>query len=224
MDEDGQWAGLTELESRTRIVLDGGFTSQLLDQQIQFVAMVVRRSTYEELGGFRLSLPHCWIGTCGSALRCSVPFTTTPSRWPASGCMPAPTAPASSQAGRTSGRSDAPSPIPAQSSRRTGGDGERAAKKAAGLRAALVQERRAQCRMAPACGSRALQLGARKSLPATSLSCTTRWCTDPGAPGRRQHEGRHTGGRIRHADQRGKRCRDPSRWSRSADSRSSGTS
>ena len=60
MDEDSQWMGLTELESRTPGVLDGGFAwRQFLDQRIQFVAMVVRRSTYEELGGFRPSLPHC---------------------------------------------------------------------------------------------------------------------------------------------------------------------
>lgn len=60
MDEDSQWTGLTELESRQRGVLDGGFAwRQLLDQRIQFVGMVVARSTYEELGGFRPSLPHC---------------------------------------------------------------------------------------------------------------------------------------------------------------------
>jgi len=60
MDEDGQWTGLSDLESRRRGVLDSGFAwRQLLDQRIQFVGMVVARSTYEELGGFRPSLPHC---------------------------------------------------------------------------------------------------------------------------------------------------------------------
>jgi len=60
MDEDGQWTGLADLESRQRGVLDGGFAwRQLLDQRIQFVGMVVARSTYEELGGFRPSLPSC---------------------------------------------------------------------------------------------------------------------------------------------------------------------
>jgi GT2 family glycosyltransferase len=60
MDEDGQWSGLTELESRQRGLLDSGFAwRQLLDQRVQFVGMVVARSTYEELGGFRPSLPHC---------------------------------------------------------------------------------------------------------------------------------------------------------------------
>ena len=60
MDEDGQWTGLADLESRQRGMLDGGFAwRQFLDQRIQFVGMVVARSTYEELGGFRPSLPHC---------------------------------------------------------------------------------------------------------------------------------------------------------------------
>ena len=60
MDEDGLWTGLSELESRAPGVLDDGFAwRQLLEQRIQFAAMVVRRSTYEEIGGFRSSLPHC---------------------------------------------------------------------------------------------------------------------------------------------------------------------
>ena len=60
IDEDGLWTGLTELEGRTPGVLDGSFAErQLLDQRIQFVGIVVRRSTFEELGGFRSSLPHC---------------------------------------------------------------------------------------------------------------------------------------------------------------------
>ena len=60
IDGDGRWIGLSELESRTPGVLDDSFTwRQLVDQRIQFVGMIVRRSTYEELGGFRPSLPHC---------------------------------------------------------------------------------------------------------------------------------------------------------------------
>jgi hypothetical protein len=60
MDEDGLWTGLAEPEGRTPGVLDSGFAErQLLDQRIQFVAIVVRRSTYEDLGGFRSSLSHC---------------------------------------------------------------------------------------------------------------------------------------------------------------------
>jgi len=60
IDGDGRWSGLSELESRVPGILDDSFIwRQLTDQRIQFVAMVVRRSTYEELGGFRPSLPHC---------------------------------------------------------------------------------------------------------------------------------------------------------------------
>jgi hypothetical protein len=60
MDEDGQWMGVAELESRVPGVLDADFAwRQMIDQRIQFVGIVVRRSTYEELGGFRPSLPHC---------------------------------------------------------------------------------------------------------------------------------------------------------------------
>ena len=60
MNEDGLWMGVEELESRVAGVLDASFTWRLLlDQRIQFVGMVVRRSAYEELGGFRPTLPHC---------------------------------------------------------------------------------------------------------------------------------------------------------------------
>src|SRR5258707_134482 len=60
MDEASQWTGLAELEGRTPGVLDGSFAErQLVDQRIQFVAIVVRRTTYEDLGGFRPALPHC---------------------------------------------------------------------------------------------------------------------------------------------------------------------
>ena len=60
MDGDGHWTGLTELETRTTQVLDEDFVDrQLLNQVIQYVGMVVRRSTYEELGGFRPELARC---------------------------------------------------------------------------------------------------------------------------------------------------------------------
>jgi glycosyltransferase involved in cell wall biosynthesis len=60
IDEDSQWTGLADVEGRTPGVLDSSFAErQLLEQRIQFVAIVVRRSTYEELGGFRSSLPYC---------------------------------------------------------------------------------------------------------------------------------------------------------------------
>ncbi|MEO6065244.1 MAG: glycosyltransferase [Lysobacterales bacterium] len=60
IDEDGLWQGLTELEARTPGVLPDEFAErQLLEQRIQFVGVLVRRATYEELGGFHASLLHC---------------------------------------------------------------------------------------------------------------------------------------------------------------------
>ena len=60
IDELGAWIGMSALEARERGVLDAGFVGrQLREQRIQFVGMVVRRSAYEELGGFRTELRHC---------------------------------------------------------------------------------------------------------------------------------------------------------------------
>ncbi|MFZ5781831.1 MAG: glycosyltransferase [Pseudomonadota bacterium] len=60
MDLEGQWIGLSELESRAPGLLDEGFASrQLVDQRIQFASIVVARETYERLGGFRGTLSHC---------------------------------------------------------------------------------------------------------------------------------------------------------------------
>ncbi len=59
IDERGNRTGLTQLERETAGILGRDFTERLLaDQRIQFSAMVVRRSIYEELGGFRQDLPH----------------------------------------------------------------------------------------------------------------------------------------------------------------------
>lgn len=60
MDEDGQWTGFSELEARSPGILDADFAArEFVEQRIFFVAFVVRRSAYEELGGFRSTLPHC---------------------------------------------------------------------------------------------------------------------------------------------------------------------
>lgn len=54
MDEKGHWTGMGELEAQSPGLLDAGFaTRQFIEQRIQFAQIVVRRSTYEELGGFR---------------------------------------------------------------------------------------------------------------------------------------------------------------------------
>lgn len=59
-DEHSQWTGITDAEALTPGVLGKDFaTRQMIEQLVQFVAFVVLRSTYEELGGFRASLAHC---------------------------------------------------------------------------------------------------------------------------------------------------------------------
>lgn len=60
MDEEGHWTGLSELEARTPQVLGKDFARRLLmDQRLYFVSLLVRRSVYERLGGFRPELPLC---------------------------------------------------------------------------------------------------------------------------------------------------------------------
>lgn len=67
--EDGHWQHLSEIESRTPTVLGSEFLERMmLTNEIMFPAMVVRRSVYEELGGFRPELVHCadwdmWLRT-----------------------------------------------------------------------------------------------------------------------------------------------------------------
>ncbi len=59
-DETGLWSGFSELESNTPGVLGREFRErQLVDQRIQFAGIMVRRSVYEELGGFRPELKLC---------------------------------------------------------------------------------------------------------------------------------------------------------------------
>jgi len=60
MDGDGIWLGFSDIEARTPGLLGDTFVMrQLISQRIQFVGMVVKRSTYERLGGFRTELQHC---------------------------------------------------------------------------------------------------------------------------------------------------------------------
>jgi glycosyltransferase involved in cell wall biosynthesis len=67
--EDGHWQHLSELESRTPGVLGNEFIDRMmLTNVIMFPAMIVRRSVYEDLGGFRPELVHCadwdmWLRT-----------------------------------------------------------------------------------------------------------------------------------------------------------------
>lgn len=59
-DSHGAWLGLSDLEAPVPRVLGPDFVArQLIAQRFQFVGMLVRRSAYEELGGFRAELKHC---------------------------------------------------------------------------------------------------------------------------------------------------------------------
>ncbi len=60
IDEDGHWTAVSDLEARKPGILDEGFAvRQLLDQRIQFACIAVRRSVYEEIGGFLSVFFHC---------------------------------------------------------------------------------------------------------------------------------------------------------------------
>lgn len=69
MFEDGHWQHLSELESRTPCILGDEFVQRMmLTNEIMFPSMVVKRSVYETLGGFRSELVHCadwdmWLRT-----------------------------------------------------------------------------------------------------------------------------------------------------------------
>ncbi|MEW5859437.1 MAG: glycosyltransferase [Cyanobacteriota bacterium] len=52
MDEDGIWQFLSGVERRTPGILANWLESIAVGQRVQFVSTVVRRSTYEKLGGF----------------------------------------------------------------------------------------------------------------------------------------------------------------------------
>jgi hypothetical protein len=60
MEQSGLWVGFSELEARRPQVLGKDFVRRLLvDQRMQFVGTIVRRSMYEQLGGFRPELTLC---------------------------------------------------------------------------------------------------------------------------------------------------------------------
>jgi glycosyltransferase involved in cell wall biosynthesis len=59
MDGDGKWVTIGELEPEGRGVLDGWLERIALGQRLQTPCMVVRRSVYEQLGGFDARLTHC---------------------------------------------------------------------------------------------------------------------------------------------------------------------
>jgi glycosyltransferase involved in cell wall biosynthesis len=57
IDENGRWVFISELERPTPGILPDFIGKIGVSQRIQFPAIVVRRSVYEQLGGFRLDLP-----------------------------------------------------------------------------------------------------------------------------------------------------------------------
>jgi hypothetical protein len=57
MDEQALWVGLSGIDARKAGVLDGALQHLASHQRIQTPAVVVRKSAYEALGGFRLDLP-----------------------------------------------------------------------------------------------------------------------------------------------------------------------
>jgi glycosyltransferase involved in cell wall biosynthesis len=60
VDEEGTWLSLSESQARTPGILGDDFVErQLTGQRLHFVGLIVRRSVYEELGGFRAKLQHC---------------------------------------------------------------------------------------------------------------------------------------------------------------------
>jgi len=52
MDEEGHWQGLSGIERKTPGVLENWLENIAVVQLIQFPSIVVKRSTYEQLGGF----------------------------------------------------------------------------------------------------------------------------------------------------------------------------
>jgi glycosyltransferase involved in cell wall biosynthesis len=59
IDEDGNWTRLSPLERSTPGVLEGWIEQIAVSQRIQCPSIVVARSAYEQLGGFRAELVYC---------------------------------------------------------------------------------------------------------------------------------------------------------------------
>jgi glycosyltransferase involved in cell wall biosynthesis len=62
MDEEGQWSGLGKLEQRFAGTLPGWLEKIAVGQRLQTPCMVVRRSVYEQIGGFdrRVAFAEDW--------------------------------------------------------------------------------------------------------------------------------------------------------------------
>lgn len=59
-DSDGTWLGLSKAHARAAGIVGEAFVErQLTAQQLHFASLIIRRSVYEALGGFRATLAHC---------------------------------------------------------------------------------------------------------------------------------------------------------------------
>jgi hypothetical protein len=79
MDKDGLWTGLSELEATAPGVLDRDFVfREFITPRIQFVGIMVKRSVYERLGGFRPELNNCLDWDMWKRIVCRYPVYYDP--------------------------------------------------------------------------------------------------------------------------------------------------
>jgi glycosyltransferase involved in cell wall biosynthesis len=78
IDGEGNWETIGELEPDGRAILDGWLERIALGQRLQTPCMVVRRSVYEELGGFDPRLTHCEDWEMWTRIAASFPVAYEP--------------------------------------------------------------------------------------------------------------------------------------------------
>jgi GT2 family glycosyltransferase len=78
MDGEGKWETIGELEPDGRGLLDGWLERIALGQRLQTPCMVVRRSVYEQLGGFDARLTHCEDWEMWTRIAASFPVAYEP--------------------------------------------------------------------------------------------------------------------------------------------------
>lgn len=78
MDAEGNWETIGELEPDGRGILDAWVERIALGQRLQTPCMVVRRSVYEQLGGFDPRLTHCEDWEMWTRIAASFPVAYEP--------------------------------------------------------------------------------------------------------------------------------------------------
>jgi glycosyltransferase involved in cell wall biosynthesis len=78
IDAEGNWETIGELEPDGRGILDGWLERIALGQRLQTPCMVVRRSVYEQLGGFDSRLTHCEDWEMWTRIAASFPVAYEP--------------------------------------------------------------------------------------------------------------------------------------------------